>query len=329
VRKGEYQAGDIACYIPIDTIVPDNDKFYFLCPNINEKYEENGEIKVRQLGPKFTLGSVPEKHRIIKAKKIRGVYSQGMLMPAPDGMKEEESIVDVLGLKKWEEIEEENIPGMKTSNPAIAEPPPSGWKIPHYDVHAIRRYLECLKDGEEVVLTEKIHGSNAAFVHDGERLWVKSRNLYKRMDPEDMWWDVAIRYDLERKLQHTPNLVFFGEVYGQVKNFRYDAVLERGRLLPRVRFFDVWDVAADRFLDVDARLRLLADAELDPVPVLYRGPWLGRDAMYPLAEGPTTLAGGRHVREGWVLTTAVERFEPALGSRMQAKLVGEGYNLQK
>jgi RNA ligase (TIGR02306 family) len=326
VKRGEYQAGDIACYIPIDTVVPDCDKFYFLCPCINEKYEEDGETKVRQLGPKFALGHVPEKHRIIKAKKLRGVYSQGMLMPAPSGMTEGESIVDVLGLKKWEEIEEENIPGNKVSN---AEPPPIGWTIPHYDVHAIRSYLECLKDGEEVVLTEKIHGSNAAFVHDGQRLWVKSRNLFKKMDPDDMWWDVAIRYELERKLQLTPNLVFFGEVYGQIKNFRYDAVLERGRLLARVRFFDVWDVAAARFLDVDARLRLIAEADLDSVPVLYRGPWLGRAAMYPLAEGPTTLGGGRHVREGWVLTTAVERFEQALASRMQVKLVGEGYNLQK
>lgn len=50
--------------------------------------------------------------------------------------------------------------------------------------------------------------------------------------------------------------------------------------------------------------------------------------MYPYAEGLTTL-GGRHIREGWVLNTLVERYEPKLDSRMQVKLVGEGYNLQK
>ena len=115
----------------------------------------------------------------------------------------------------------------------------------------------------------------------------------------------------------------------QVKGFPYDAATGPDRRpVPRIRFFDAWDVAAGRFLDVDPRLALLDRLGLDPVPLLYRGPWRGKDAMYPLAEGPTTLGGG-HVREGWVLATAVERYEPALQSRMQVKLVGEGYNLQK
>ena len=214
VKRGEYKVGDLACYIPIDTIVPDTENYYFLCPTAYEKYEDGGEIKQRSVGPKYTLGSVPEKYRIIKAKKIRGVYSQGLLIPCPDGLKEDDAVEELLGLKKWEEVEEENIPGRHM---ALSEPPPSGWSIPHYDVNSIRRYLECLKEGEEIVLTEKLHGSNAAFVYDGSRLWVKSRNLYKRMDPKDMWWDIAIRYDLENRLRSAPNIVFFGEVYGQVR----------------------------------------------------------------------------------------------------------------
>ena len=269
-----------------------------------------------------------------KAKKIRGVYSQGILIPCLDGFKENDCIVDALKLKKWEEIEEENIVEFNSSSKckgcSESEPPPVGWSIPHYDVNGIRRYLSCLKDGEEVVLTEKLHGSNAAFVHDGARLWVKSRNLYKKMDKADMWWGVAIRHDLESRLKLAPDIVLFGEVYGQIKGFRYDTELDAaGRPIPRVRFFDAWDVAAGRFLDVDDRLALLARLGLDPVPELYRGPWLGKEAMYPLAEGPTTLGGGRHVREGWVLATVRERYEPILQSRMKVKLVGEGYNLQK
>jgi hypothetical protein len=128
------------------------------------------------------------------------------------------------------------------------------------------------------------------------------------MDPDDTWWDVALRYDLERKLQPTPNLVFFGEVYGKIKNFRYDAAVEGGRALPRVRFFDVWDVAAGRFLDVDARLRLIADAELDSVPVLYRGQWLGRDAM---------CARGGFSRRRWSGSTP--RSTPACRSSSSAR----------
>lgn len=338
VKRDQYQVGNFAGYIPIDSIVPDTEQFYFLCPKLYEKWEdENGQIQQRQIGPKYALGSVPEKPRIIRAKKIRGIYSQGMLSPVPYMSPKDgtcafpfsylagDSIIDVLGLTKWNEPEEENLPNFHSAD---VEKPPKGWHIPHYDIDGIRKYLSCLLPEEEIVLTEKLHGSNAAFSHDGDRLWVKSRNLYKKMDAEDMWWDIAIRYDLENKLKNYPGLVFFGEVHGQVKGFRYDSVVEGGQLLTRVRFFDVWDTKTMRYLDYDPLMVMLREAGLDPVPELFRGKWLGKDAMYPYAEGMTTI-GGKHIREGWVLRTVKERYEPRLDSRMHVKLVGEGYNLQK
>ena len=357
VKRDEYKVGDRAGYIPIDSIVPDDNYFHFLCPKVYEKYEdEQGVMQQRQLGPKFPVGSVPEKYRIIKAKKIRGTYSQGMLVGIwvfsatkerhcercwnlphmrgcvcgcevcypPAGT----SIVDMVGLKKWDEPEEENLPGLKKTRGTNAEKAPQGWAIPHYDIDGIRKYVACLQEGEEIVLTEKIHGSNAGFSHDGTRLWVKSRNFYKKQDEDDMWWDIALRYDLATKLAQHPGLVFFGEVYGQVKGFRYDTVIAEGRLMTRIRFFDIFDTKPMRYLDYDARVQVLNDLGLDTVPELYRGVWKGKEEMYPFAEGLTTL-GGKHIREGWVLNTLKERYEPRLDSRMQVKLVGEGYNLQK
>jgi RNA ligase (TIGR02306 family) len=336
VKRDEYRVGDFACYIPIDSIVPDTQEYYFLCPKAYEKYEdESGNLQQRQLGPKYPVGSVPEKYRIIKAKRIRGTYSQGMLVQPlnldaffyaayPAGT----PIADMLQLKKWEEPEEENIPGIKRTRGANQASPPKGWAMPHYDIDGIRKYIACLQEGEEIVLTEKIHGSNGGFCFDGEKLWVKSRNYYKKQDEDDMWWDIAIRYDLENKLKNYPGMVFFGEVYGQVKGFRYDTVVAEGRLMPKVRFFDVWDTKTLRYLNYDDRVKVIVEAGLDPVPELYRGPWLGKETMYPYAEGITTL-GGKHIREGWVLNTLIERYEPKLDSRMQVKLVGEGYNLQK
>jgi RNA ligase (TIGR02306 family) len=341
-KRDEYQVGSVTGYIPIDTIVPDVPHFHFLCPLLKEKYEEvegNDVVtKERVLGPKFPVGSVPEKYRRIKAKRIRGTYSQGMLVnlmpwivkmnlddppPAPG-----DSIVDIMGLKKWEEEEEENLPGLKKTRGTNAEKAPQGWAIPHYDIDGVRKYVDCLGDGEEIVLTEKIHGSNAGFSHDGTRLWVKSRNYYKKQDEDDMWWDVALRYDLETKLAQQPGLVFFGEVYGQVKGFRYDTVIAEGRLMTKIRFFDVFNTKSMRYLDYNDRVKVITDLGLDAVPELYRGPWLGKEQMYPFAEGLTTL-GGKHIREGWVLNTTKERYEPRLDSRMQVKLVGEAYNLQK
>jgi len=343
IKRGEYKVGDIAAYIPIDSIVPDLIQFYFLCPKAYEKYEdENGVMQQRQLGPKYPLGSVPEKYRIIKAKRIRGTYSQGMLVnifdyapwnawasdranaPVYPG----DTIAETIGLKKWEEPEEENLPGVKKTRGTNAEKAPQGWAIPHYDIDGVRKYLACLQENEEIVLTEKIHGSNGGFSFDGEKMWVKSRNYYKKRDEDDMWWDIAMRYDMENKLKQFPGLVFFGEVYGQVPKFRYDTVIAEGRLMTRLRVFDVFDTKTLRYLSYDDRVKTIQEAGLDPVPELYRGPWMGKEAMYPLAEGMTTL-GGKHIREGWVLNTLIERYEPKLDSRMQVKLVGEGYNLQK
>jgi RNA ligase (TIGR02306 family) len=340
-KRGEYNVGDMAGYIPIDSIVPDTEQFHFLSPKVYQKVVDYTymELVDKPTGPKYPIGSLPEKYRIIKAKKIRGVYSQGMLVEVPYMDKKGlcgatgfdyhpgESIVDALHLKKWEEPEEENLPGLKKTR-TNAEKAPSGWAMPHYDINGVRKYVQCLSPNEEIVLTEKIHGSNAGFSHDGTRLWVKSRNFYKKQDEDDMWWDIASRYDLESKLARQPGLVFFGEVYGQVKGFRYDTVIAEGRLMTKIRFFDVFDIKAMRYLNYDDRLKALADAGLDSVPELYRGPWGEKEEMYKFAEGTTTL-GGKHIREGWVLNTTTERYEPRLDSRMHVKLVGEGYNLQK
>jgi hypothetical protein len=173
-----------------------------------------------------------------------------------------------------------------------------------------------------------VHNSNASYCYDGARLWVKSRNFYKKYNPEDPWWDIAIRSNLEEKLSKYPNKVFFGELYGQVKNFRYDCEVVNGTLQSRIRFFDIWDLKQMKYLDYDEFKNIINDCGLDICPELYRGPWLGKEEMYKYAEG-MTLLGEKHVREGFVIKPTKERFEPKLNSRMQFKLVGEGYNLKK
>jgi len=324
----ELKIGDIIGFLPIDTIVPDTKEFHFLSPMQYEKFEENGEIVHRPVGRKYEVGSVPEKYRTIKAKKILGIYSEGMLQPLPEGdWKVGDPIIETFNLKKWEEDEEENVQLAKTKG-RNAEKPPKGWNVPYYDVDSLRKYIDCLHEDEEIVLTEKLHGSNAAFCHDGERLWVKSRNFFKKMDPDDMWWEIAIRFNLEEKLAKFPMHVFFGEVYGNVKGFGYDCEVVKGKRLPRVRFFDVYNPKTGQYLDYDDRVAMIVEAGLDPVPELYRGLWGGKQDMYPYAEGSSTL-NEKHVREGFVLNTTNERFEERLQSRMQVKLIGQMYNLNK
>jgi len=326
-KRNEYKINDLAGYIPIDSIVPDTEMFYFLCPKAYEKYEdENGQIQNRQLGPKYLLGQVPEKYRIIKAKKIRDIYSMGMLISASD-LELGQSIIDLIGLKKWEQEEEDNLPSVKTKG-KNAEKPPVGWSIPYYDLESVRKYFPCIENEQDVILTEKIHGSNAGYCYDGTKLVVKSRNFYKKFDPEDMWADAAIRYKLEEKLSKYPMMVFFAECAGQVKGFRYDAQVENGRLLTKLFFFDIWDVKAQRFLDYDYFSSIIDELELEATPLIYRGPCLSKEEMYALAERKTAI-GGKHIAEGWVLSLGKERYEPRLNSRLKLKYVSQQYTLQK
>lgn len=327
VKRDEYKVGDLAGYLPIDTIVPDTNQFYFLCPKTYEKYEEDGELKQRQIGMKYELGSVPEKNRILKAKRIRNIYSQGMLVSITDDVSYAnlnigDSIVDILQLKKHEEEEEDNLPNVKKRRADQASPP-KNWIIPFYDIQGLRKYVSCLGEDEEIILLEKIHGSSSSFCHDGEAFWIKSRNLYKKNDPEDMWVDIAIRYDLANKLAEFPMHVFYGEIYGQIKGFRYDTEMNT-----KIRFFDILDVKTMQYLDYDAFVAIIQKLELPMVPFLYRGKWTDKQTMYAFAEGKSTL-NEKHIREGFVLRTATERYEPRLGSRMQVKLISEQYNLKK
>lgn len=328
VKSNEYKEADITAYLPIDTIVPDTDQFYFLCPKNIEKYEEGGETKVKSTGPKYLLGSVPEKQRIIKAKKIRGIYSQGVLVSGNySSLNVGDSVVELLQLKKWEEEEEENLPKLKNISGCTASPP-KNFSIPYYDLESIRKYLRCVESEQDIILQEKLNGSNFSAVFDGTTLVVKSRNFYKKLNPDDMWAEAAIRNNLEQKLSKYPMIVLFGELVNQIKNFRYTTEIIDGKLATDLYFFDAYNIKTGKYLDYDDFKKIIEDLDLKSAPVLYRGPWLGKDKMYQFAEGNSTL-NSKVIREGWVLSVAKERFEPLLNGRLKLKLVSETYNLKK
>jgi RNA ligase (TIGR02306 family) len=292
IRRGDFAEGDLAVYVPIDSIVPDTEEWAF-------------------------LGS----KRRIKAKKLRGVFSQGLLTKLPRFMfiegthvlSEGDDVRELMGITKYE-------PPLPLSTGGECEPAPKGWMFPVYtDIEGLRRHPDVLKPGEEVVIHEKIHGTNARFVHDGTRLWVGSHTQIKRFDEKSIWWQVAGALGLEPCLATCPMHVFFGEVFGQVQDLKYG--VSRGALL---RLFDVFDVRKGCYLGYDEARALAVSCGLDWVPELYRGPW--DPTMSSHAEGKSTLAD--HVREGFVVKPVKERWNDACG-RVVLKRIGEGYLLRK
>ena len=296
-QRGNFNEGDLAVYVPIDSVVPDTDEWYWLAP-LNEDGTQ-----------RFVVGSVPEKYRVIRAKKLRGIFSQGMLAPLPAGSwTVGDDVTMAMGITKYDPPEPMMVGGE-------CESPPKGWVIPVYtDIEGLRRYPDVLQEGEEVVITEKIHGANGRYVHDGERLWVGSHTQIKRFDPANIWWKAA-----PVTLESRPFLVFFGEVYGQVQDLKYG--VKQGVLF---RAFDVFDVKTMRYLDHDDAVKAAEDVGITWVPTLYRGPWTTE--LNSLCEGNSTLAD--NVREGFVVKPIKERWNETIG-RVILKRHGEGYLLRK
>lgn len=300
VKKDSFKEGDLAVYIPIETTLPDRPEFAFLSSS---------------------------EHRRLKAKKLRGFFSMGLVIPVPADIPEPVEGMDVaeqLGIIKFEPKQPSGQYSKIVGGDCEADP--EHFIFHKYtDIEPLRRNSRILTEGEEVILTEKTHGSNYRAVFDGYRLWVGSRQTIKKKpeDPCDMaiWWRIASELDLEQKLAKVPNHIFFGEVFGPgIQDLTY------GQTKPTLRIFDVLDTATNQYLDHDEVVRLTAIAGLEMVPHLYRGPW-NPPELLPLCEGKTTMGGG-HCREGFVVKPAKERWDKRVG-RVILKMVGESYHLRK
>lgn len=291
VKRGAFQPGDLAAYIPVDALVPPTEAFAFLTP----------------------AGGKPRPERI-KARRLRGIFSMGMLHPAPAGLTEGDDAAEALGIVKWEQPESLSVGGDD-------EAAPERLTLPVYDIENWRAHSKVLVDGELVQITEKIHGCNARYLLRDGRLWVFSRTRCKRESDVSVWWRAARACGLADRLVGAESFAVYGEVYGQVQDLKY------GEASVRFRAFDVLDTNTLRYLDVPDFVAFCDARGIERVPVLYEGPY-SAEILKSHADGLTVAGGGKHIREGVVVKPLVNRVERSLG-RVILKLVSEAYLLRK
>lgn len=311
-KRGQYKEGDLVVYVPIDAVVPDTEEWSWLIP----RDHVTGE-------PRFKVGEVPEKYRVISAKRLRGIFSQGCLAPIPesllkscgDSLHHGLNVIDEMGITKYEPPEE-----IFNTRFGDCEAAPRDWDFVKYtDIEGNRRFPDILKKGEEVVITEKIHGCNARAAWVNDRLWVGSRTQIKKEDAKSVWWRALKIF--EKNFSQAPRHIFFGEVFGSVQDLKYG--------LPNsVSFecFDVYNIDQQCFLDHDDAQALAQSIDLKWVPIFYRGPW--DEKLNELCEGQSTIPGANNVREGIVIKPTKERWDEEIG-RVILKRHGEGYLLRK
>ncbi|MFI5804185.1 RNA ligase (ATP) [Streptomyces sp. NPDC051561] len=319
VAKGAYRSGESALYIPEQAVLP--------------------AALIEELGLTGRLAGKASDR--IKAVRLRGEVSQGIVCrPAAlagtdlaAAAAEGTDFAELLGITKW-------VPPIPPTMSGDVEPAPE--LLPWVDIENLHRYPQIFEPGEEVVLTEKLHGTACllTYLPDGERVFVSSKgfgakNLALKEDPRNLYWRAvtghgvpAVAARLAEKLG-ARRIGIFGEVYGAgVQDLAYGADGRSERL-----GYAAFDVS----VEVDGRVRWLDAAEfvelvggeLPLVPRLYEGPY-DVSRVLELASGRETVSGrGLHLREGVVIRPAVERHSYVTGGRAVAKAVSAGYLTRK
>lgn len=122
----------------------------------------------------------------IKAKKLRGVLSFGLLVPAPEGSAQGDDVAESLGVTHYDpDVHRMNGRGSRSGLITSGEvtTPPDVLHV-RYDVEAGRRYAKHVFEPSEIVhVTEKIHGCNARYVYHNDQMYCGSRGEWKREYP--------------------------------------------------------------------------------------------------------------------------------------------------
>ncbi len=284
VRTADWQGVSVGAYIQPDSVVPDTEQFSFL----KKTPDDTKSLRIR-------------------VKKLRGIVSMGMLVPAPVNCSIGDDVAEVLGVTHYE-------PAMKLVD-GETEAAPSHFYAPKYDVESVYRYASLFTHGEMVYVSEKIHGANARFCFDGERMWAGSRGEWKKPGHSE-WWD-AVRQNsfIEEWCRANPMRVLYGEVFGWVQSLKYGAT--QGQ-----KFFRAFDVmSGTSWFNVEEFS--LAVPEVNRVPLIGIMPF-DFEQLKQIADGPSLIKGANHIREGIVIRPLIERQSDAIG-RVQLKMVGNSY----
>ncbi len=296
VGKGQFAAGSRAVYIEPDYVVPlSRSEFAFLLKGREDKTE----------------------HRM-RAVRLRGQLSFGLLIPVPEELAHKEVGDDVmteLGIRRYE-------PPVKFARTGADDTlPHTDWPklyTPKFDLESLNNFPDVFQPGEQVIVTEKIHGSNAKCVWHNSEFYVGTRNRWVQTvnfrSPHVHALDNVL---IRSWCAANPNVILWGEAYGPLSELRYG--------LTNPGFVAFAALENDKWWDLSTLFASLDDLGIPHVPVLYHGPF-DRDKIVELAEGDSLIetAPSGHMMEGIVIVPAKERHDPNLG-RVALKLISNRY----
>jgi RNA ligase (TIGR02306 family) len=258
----------------------------------------------------------------VKSVRLRGEFSEGVILELKaseleliSGFDLGEDVSSVLGIVKYE-------PPIPTSLAGEVIPIADALRFRQHDVERFRLYESEFEPGEEVLVTEKLHGSQGVYYRNPNGQWfVTSKGLADRElalvdDGKNVYWKAAKNIGL---FEHLDALALdvpvqvFGEVLKVQKGFDY------GFLEPTLRVFRVlWDGVELEFDALDEFFKSVW------VPIVFRGAF-DRAELVMLAVGNETASGqARHIREGVVVSPITPRVSSE-GFALFVKIINPAY----
>ncbi len=306
-RTGDFKVGDLGIYIEPDYVVPPTPRFAFL-----------------------------DKPRI-RSKKLKGIWSQGLLvpvLPTDIGFVEGKNVMAELEIVRHVPTQVSGkyvrtkglVQAAKdiTFRSRQTEAPEELAELNPYDIQNIRKNVKAFTVGEEVIATEKIHGANSRFVFDSatQTMFCGSREEWKEEQEGCMWWTTYYNNPwIETFCKANPDHVLYGEIFGQVQDLKYGA----GPKDIYFRVFDVLSSLSNEYVEggwwsYDKLEEHFSAEKL--CPTVYRGPF-DFEKMLELSLGDSLIPGANHLSEGIVVRPIKERRQ--FGKRVFFKLVSDKF----
>lgn len=325
--KGHYKVGDKAVYVPPESLVPES---------LADRW---GIAKYCSQPAKDAAGNRAAGLRV-RACRFMGTPSFGTIQDPDDpSWSIGTDVSEYYGITKYE-------PPVKSSDGDAA---PSVIQFHAYtSIENFGNYPNVFNEGEEVVITEKIHGTNwrgglVCSDYDSTWEWMAGSHSIRRKEFDEKgrrsrYWlpfsteeDNCPLRDMLTSIRHEKeakqSVIAFGEIFGPgVQDMTYG---QKGLA------FRLFDISVDgTYLDYDEFVTYLTAYQIQMVPLLYRGPF-SPQKVYELVDGPTTICDQSEIvtkfkgREGVVFKPIRERFDPTLKGRTVLKFISADYLSRK
>lgn len=308
IKKNEdgspmFGVGEKVVYIPIDSV-------------LSKQFAE--EIGVASYLSQKT-DATGSRVLVVRQAKLRGEPSFGIVIrPDLPGWKVGLDVAEYYGITKF------MAPFKSSAGDAMPDHP---LFTKYTDIENMRHFPNVIAEGETVVVTEKIHGTNCRIAMiDGElmagSMEVRRKPPINADQPGTYWFPLSIPQvrEMMENLYPKHQAILFGEVFGSsIQSLHYGC---RGRV-----GFRAFDLLVDgKYADWKQFVELTDHYHVDRVPTLDIGPF-NLEKVRCLSGGKTVLDGD-HIREGVVVKPIVERTDPKIG-RVILKYISDEYLLSK